>query len=353
MVRARTLVVVNYHSADMACRAIETARAASSVPLQAVIVDNSGDPAERDRVAAAGADVVIDAPDNPGYGEGANRGRAAANGEILIVANPDVVFAPGSIDRLAAALEADRVVMSGPRFLWDAAGSWLLPPPELPTRRRELDRLLAGRSAAWRRSWWRRRREARVRFWRSRETAEVEALSGAVVCVRMDAFDRCGGFDPAFRLYFEEIDLMARLRAAGGRLVHVPEARCRHLYNQSAGRTSTAAARYVESELRFLSKWYGERFARWTLERRAPMPPPARFEDLSAGSPLPLPRGSWLIEASPSASFGTAAGTFSNGGEVHLPPEVLETLRGEELFVMATDLDRGRPGPAVRVAKTE
>ncbi|HEY0789328.1 MAG TPA: glycosyltransferase, partial [Thermoanaerobaculia bacterium] len=137
MVRARTLVVVNYHSADMACRAIETARAASSVPLQAVIVDNSGDPAERDRVAAAGADVVIDAPDNPGYGEGANRGRAAANGEILIVANPDVVFAPGSIDRLAAALEADRAVMSGPRFLWDAAGSWLLPPPELPTRRRE------------------------------------------------------------------------------------------------------------------------------------------------------------------------------------------------------------------------
>ncbi len=353
MTRARTLVVVNYHAAEMARRAIETARAASSTPLQTIVVDNSGDPAERERVAQAGADLVIEAADNPGYGEGANRGRAAAEGEVLIVANPDVVFAPGSIDRLAAAIGREDVVMSGPRFVWDAAGAWLLPPPELPTRMREVGRVLAGRSDAWRRAWWRRRRASRARFWRSEMPTRVEALSGAVLCIRTDAFDRAGGFDPRFRLYFEEIDLMARLRAAGGSLLHVPEATCRHLYNQSAGRTRGAASLYVESEFRFLAKWYGERFARWALSRREPLPSPVRFASAPAGSPISLPAGDWLVEASPAADFSTSAGTFSAGGPLRIPPEVLESLHGGPLFVIATDLDSGRPGPALRVGKTE
>ncbi len=352
MSQGRTLVVVNYHSASLARRAIETARAASAAPLQVIVVDNSGDAAERERVATLGADVVIDAPDNPGYGEGANRGAAVSEGEVLIIANPDVAFAPRSIDLLAEGLNGDRVAMTGPRFFWDAGERWFLPPADFPTRLRELDRLLAGRFTGWRRGWWRRGREARVRFWRSGAPADVEALSGAVLCARKRTLAEAGGFDRGFRLYFEEIDLMARLRAGGGTLLHVPAARCHHVYNQSAGRTSTAATRYVESELRFLSKWYGERFARWAISRRAPLPSAARFEEAAGSEPLSLPAGEWLVEASPLEDFSTAAGAFSAGGEVRLPPDVLESLQGDELFVLATDLATERAGLAVRVRKT-
>lgn len=353
MTRRRTLIVVNYHSAEMARRAIATARASSALPLHVVLVDNSGDPAERERMSALDVDLVIDAPDNPGYGEGANRGAAAAEGEVLIVSNPDVEFAPHSIDLLAGALEQDRVAMTGPRFSWDAGGRWLLPPPDVPTRAREIDRLLAGSWPAWG-AWWRsRRRGARVRFWRSEDPTEVEALSGAVLCMRKEAFDSAGGFDPAFRLYFEEIDLMARLRARGWKLLHLPGARCHHLYNQSAGRTTTAASRYVESELRFLSKWYGARFARWAISRRGALPRPADFRAVSSGTSLHLPGGSWLVEASPLEDLSTAAGSFAGGGELRIPAEILRDFRGESIFVVATDLSTGRTGLAVRVDKSE
>lgn len=352
MTRDRTLIIVDYHSAALTRRAIESARAASALPLQVVVVDNSGDPAESEALETSGADLVVDAPDNPGYGEGANRGAAAADGDVLIVANPDVVFAPGSIDLLAGHLADARVAMSGPRFVWDEGGAWLLPPPDFPTRGSEIGRMLAGRAASWRARWLRRRREERVRFWRLESPARVDALSGAVLCVRRAAFDAVGGFDRGFRLYFEEIDLMARLRARGDALLHVPAARCQHLYNQSAGRTTTAARRYVESELRFLSKTYGERFARWALSRRFPLGAAARFEDRSAARLLSLPPGAWLVEASPAEEFATAAGTFVTGGEVRVPDDVLRSLQGDELFLMATDLATGRAGPAVRVGKS-
>ena len=347
----RTLVVVNYHSAEMAQRAIETARAASALPLQAIVVDNSGDAAERARVERIGADLVIDAPDNPGYGEGANRGAAAADGDVLIVANPDVTFGPGSIDRLADALGNERVAMTGPRFSWDAGGRWLLPPPEFPTRAREIDRVLAGRSAAWRRWWRKRRREGRLEFWRLEGPAEVEALSGAVLCVRKEAFDRAAGFDPGFRLYFEEIDLMARLRDQGGKLLYLPAARCHHLFNQSAGRTASAPATYAESEIRFLSKRYGRRFARWAISNRRPLGSPGVFSTIAADRAIELPDGRWLAEASPLEEFTTAAGSFVDGPQLRFPPEILRDFRGRELFLLATELSTGRTGPAVRVEK--
>ncbi|HSN68806.1 MAG TPA: glycosyltransferase family 2 protein [Thermoanaerobaculia bacterium] len=349
MTRERTLVVVNYHSAELTRRAIESARAASSVPLLAVVVDNSDDPAERARLDGAGADIVIDAPDNPGYGEGANRGAAVAEGPILIVSNPDVVFGSGSIDLLAQGLSDDRVAMTGPRFSWDAEGRWLLPPPDFPTRAREIDRVLAGRSALWSR-WWRRRRQGqRIRFWRTEEASSVEALSGAVLCIRRKAFDEAGGFDAGFRLYFEEIDLMARLRDARWGLLHLPGARCHHLYNQSAGRTATAAERYAESEIRFLTKRYGSRFARWAVSRRGALEAPIRFRAVERGTTLMLPRGEWLIEASPLRDFATTAGSFTEGGAIEIPSGILSGFHGTSLFVMATDLTTGEASEAVEI----
>ena len=41
---------------------------------------------------------------------------------------------------------------------------------------------------------------------------------GAFFAIRTETFVRLGGFDPAYWMYYEETDLFARLRAAGGRI---------------------------------------------------------------------------------------------------------------------------------------
>jgi GT2 family glycosyltransferase len=60
-------------------------------------------------------------------------------------------------------------------------------------------------------------------------------VSGAAVLFRLDALARIGFFDPAFFLYYEEVDLMRRLTAAGGVIWHRPQARVIHVEGAATG----------------------------------------------------------------------------------------------------------------------
>ena len=215
-----SLLVINYRSASLAADAIRTARAASSQPLQVVIVDNSVDPAEAEALRDI-SDVLVVAPRNLGYAGGINAGRRAADGDVLVVSNPDVRFGDGAIDRL---IEVDAAV-AGPALFWDDAHEWMLPPAELHTRSEVIDRVVASWSNTWSRQRDQRRFLARVAFWSLDRATRVDALSGAVLAIRAKAFDEAGGFDERFTLYFEENDFLRRVR---GDVVYVPAARCRH-----------------------------------------------------------------------------------------------------------------------------
>lgn len=318
-----SLLVINYRSAHLAAGAIRTARASSSRPLQAVVIDNSGEPAEVEALRGI-ADVVIAAPRNLGYAGGINAGRRHCDGEVIVVSNPDICFGAGAIDQL---VETNAAV-AGPALFWDNAHQWMLPPAELQTRSEVFDRVVASRWRALGRRRDQRRFFARVAFWSLARPSLVRALSGAVMAIRASAFDAAGGFDERFALYFEENDFLRRVR---GDVVYVPAARCRHLYNQSAGGSAEAAAMYVRSELLYLRKWGGAFVKRF---ERTP-DSPARSDEREPA------REDVVIEASPLANFETAAGHFGNG-IVDVPDEIWSTYRGDVLHLRAIGRHSGR-----------
>jgi GT2 family glycosyltransferase len=318
-----SLLVINYRSAALAAAAIRTARLASSLPLQAVVVDNSVDSAEAESLRAV-ADVLIAAPRNRGYAGGINAGRAACDGDVIVVSNPDVRFGENAIDRL---IDADAAV-AGPALFWDDSYEWMLPPAELHTRGEVIDRVLASYSRIWARRRDRRRFRARVSFWSLRETTRVRALSGAVMAIRAKALDAAGGFDERFALYFEENDF---LRRVPGDVVYVPSSRCRHLYNQSAGASQEAASLYAASETTYLRKWGGAWAKRF---ERTSSPLLGSYSAEGSGADV-------VIEASPLADFETAAGHFGNDAE-DIPEEIWNAYRGETLFMRAVDRATGR-----------
>lgn len=326
-----SLLLVNYRTAALAIEAIRTARAATAESLQVVVVDNSCDAAEAEALRPH-ADVLIVSATNRGYAGAINDGRPACRGDVLIVCNPDVTFAPGSIDALVGAIGGD-VAVAGPALFWDSAMRWLLPPAERMTGMEKLDEVLASRSSAWFRARDRRRIRRRAEFWRLEEPARVESISGAVMAIRAADFD---GFDERFKLYFEETDFLRRLAERGRAIVYVPSARCRHLYNQSAGQVSSeAAARYLDSEVKYLAKWNGPFVARLlkSLER------PVGWPEASTAPAIDLPRDGLIVEASPMASFATAAGYIPLPGErrVEVPEEVRSSFRGSALYLRAVD----------------
>jgi GT2 family glycosyltransferase len=315
-----SLLVINYRSSALAADAIATARAATSQPLQVIVVDNSVDPAEADALRGM-ADTVVVSPRNVGYASAINAGRSCCDGDVIVVSNPDVRFGERSIDRLVDANAA----VAGPALFWDDAHRWMLPPAELHTRREVIDRVLASHSRAWARGRERRRFRQRIAFWSLDQTTRVRALSGAVMAIRARAFDAAGGFDERFALYFEENDFLRRVK---GDVVYVPSAQCRHLYNQSAAGSAEAASLYARSELLYLRKWGGA-FAK-------------AFEGtLQVAAPEGRDSDDIVIEASPLPSFETAAGHF--GIDVtDISGDIWDTYRGDVLYLRTVDRRTGR-----------
>ncbi|HSP14462.1 MAG TPA: glycosyltransferase family 2 protein [Thermoanaerobaculia bacterium] len=329
-----SLLVVNYRSSALAEEAIRSARAAARTPLQVVVVDNSCDVAEADALRPH-ADVVVAPSRNLGYAVAINAGRVHCKGDVIIVSNPDVVFGERAIEKLVSAIDMQRAAVAGPALFWDDAHAWMLPPSELHTASEKLGEALASRSRSFARFRDRRRIAARLQFWSLAQTTETTAISGAVMAIRAADFDSIGGFDERFPLYFEENDFLRRIHARGKRIVYVPSAKCRHLYNQSAGAdVAHATTAYAESEMRYLAKWHGGTMARLlkTMERPRMVTLPARLD-----SAIALPARDVVVEASPLASFETAAGHFPAGSSADVPAEVWDSYRSEALFLRVVD----------------
>lgn len=63
----------------------------------------------------------------------------------------------------------------------------------------------------------------------------VDWVAGAAVMFRYEALAAEGGFDPAFFLYYEEVELMYRLRRGGWQIWYQPIARVEHVEGAATG----------------------------------------------------------------------------------------------------------------------
>jgi N-acetylglucosaminyl-diphospho-decaprenol L-rhamnosyltransferase len=328
-----SLLIVNFRSATLAANAVRSARATTTAPLQVVIVDNTCDPAEAEALRGLGDELIVSST-NRGYAGGINAGRPACAGDTIVIGNPDVTFGPGALDELHAAL-AEGHAAAGPALFWDDAHTWILPPGDRATTAEKVDEVIASRSPAWLAGRDRRRFRARLDFWSLHRTTPVKMLSGAIMAIRSRDFDAVGGFDERFRLYFEETDFLRRIAERRKSIVYVPAARCRHMYNQSAGQAAEqSAAAYAESELRYLEKWTGPLVAR--VLKRLERPAPFREGDAIRG-PIAIDRDDVIVEASPLPTFATAAGHLPRAKIVDIPDEVWASIPCGVLYLRTVD----------------
>jgi N-acetylglucosaminyl-diphospho-decaprenol L-rhamnosyltransferase len=228
------VVVVTYRSGEVIGAFLDSVAKATSRHYEVVVVDNSATLDPGTSAAGRRGEVTLLRPGrNLGYGAGANRGAHGASARWLLIANPDVSFAPGSLDELLDAVDRwPRAGALGPAIV--NPGGVLYPSArELPSLGRGIGHALLGwcwPTNPWTASY--RREKA--------DPAEGEAgwLSGACQMVRREAFEQVGGFDEAYFMFMEDVDLDRRLGLAGWRMVYVPAAVVEHLGGHSTRRRS-------------------------------------------------------------------------------------------------------------------
>jgi len=161
---------------------------------------------------------------NLGYGGAVNRGVAVVSEPYLLVMNPDVVMEPGTVKALVAALEHDPgLAMVGPRVecpdgtLYPSARSF---PDLVDAAGHAFFGFLAPGN--------RFSRSYKMLDWDHSTTRDVDWVSGSCVLARRTAYDQVGGFDTAYFMYVEDVDLCWRLARAGWRIGYEPAGRVVH-----------------------------------------------------------------------------------------------------------------------------
>ncbi|RIK43707.1 MAG: hypothetical protein DCC58_09210, partial [Chloroflexi bacterium] len=254
-------VIVNHNVRDLVLGCLTSlgpARAAGDITSVVVVDSGSSD----DSVAAIQAqfpEVTVVATANLGYGAAVNLGIAATVEPLVLALNPDTELHPDAVVRLRTAMcQHPYAGIAGPRLLYPDGA-------EQPSRRRFPTRLTPlfesttlGR--AWPDNPWARR--FYLHDVEAHGVQYVDWVVGACLLLRRSAVDQCGGFDPEFFLYSEEVELSYRFRKHGWRTLWVPDALVVHHEGaSSSGDSLKRQRRFDYGRVLLAERMYGKRTA--------------------------------------------------------------------------------------------
>lgn len=214
-------VVVN-HNGGVGLRRCLESLGPPRAGLEVLLVDNASSDGSPALVREAFPWVrVLAQAANLGFGAANNLASSSAAGESLLLLNADAWLEPGALGRLADRLESDdRLALVAPRLLYPDGRRQFSWSPERGVLGEALQQL---------------RNPHEARAWVHGPAARLASriagppwYTAACVLLRATAFREVGGFDERFFMYFEDVDLCLRLRAAGWRLADEPAAVARH-----------------------------------------------------------------------------------------------------------------------------
>ena len=239
-----SVLIVNYNVKAFLDQCLRSVRAASrNLDVEVIVVDNASTDQSGEWITAQFPEVRwIASPTNLGFGRANNLALREATGDVVLYLNPDTVVPEDNFaTALAYLADHPEVGSLGCRMI-DGTGEFL---PEskraLPTPSVALYRLL-GLSSLFPRS----PRFARYYLGHLPEdqNAEVDVHCGAWMMVRKPILDQLGGFDEAYFMYGEDIDLSYRIQKAGWQNHYLATSPIIHYKGES---TKHATWKYVKT----------------------------------------------------------------------------------------------------------
>jgi len=263
------VVSVSYNSGRHLQKFLTSIRSSEPQGVTIVVADNgSSDIVSTREVCAEHSATLLELGENLGYGGAINRAIATLPATVttVLISNPDVIFTPGSITALADAMhELPAAGAVGPRVL-NSDGTVYPSARQLPSLRTGTGHALFSR--VWRDNPWTARYLSDLS--ESSVTREAGWLSGSCLLVRRTAYDAIDGFDDAFFMYFEDVDLGYRLGKAGWKSYYIPHAVVTHAGAHSTGSESSRMLQaHHKSAYLYLSRKYSAWYLaplRWSLK---------------------------------------------------------------------------------------
>jgi len=246
-----SIIIVNWNAKEYLLGCVESICGTGAKGWEIIVADNGSiDGSGREAKETFPFIQVIQNRENLGFAKGVNQGLQKASGRYVLLLNPDTRVKNGAIQQLLSFM--DRCSDAG------IAGAQLLNPdgskqnsiarfPSLATEllnksllRRLFPKTFPGKERNY------------------SEPIEVDSVIGACMMVRRRALDQVGILDEDYFLFLEETDLCYRMKRAGWKIYHVPQAQVDHFQGKSAEEVKKKArVEFYRSRYHFFKKTRG------------------------------------------------------------------------------------------------
>ncbi|HXF38099.1 MAG TPA: glycosyltransferase family 2 protein [Blastocatellia bacterium] len=228
-----SIVVVSFNTRDCLRECLNTLAAqAGGVSYETIVVDNASKDGSAEMIEKEFPEAKLIRSDvNLGFAAANNRGFEFARGRYIVLLNSDAFLKPGALPLSVEKMDANPGVgLAGARLI-GRDGEWQPSARMFPSFTNDF-LLMSGLSTKYSKS----KLFGRVdRTWADpNAAAEVDWVPGAYSIIRREALQKAGCFDERFFLYFEEVDLCRRIKAAGYSLWYWPDIVVVHIGGESS-----------------------------------------------------------------------------------------------------------------------
>ena len=178
-----------------------------------------------------------------GFGANHNAAFRVSAGRYFCVLNPDIRFKNDPFPALVECLADPRAGVAAP-LIRHPAGSIEDSARRFPTPWTILRKALRGGG---------------LDYTLGNEVIHPDWIAGMFMLFKHDVFEKIGGFDERYFLYYEDVDLCARLASAGLRVVVCPGASAVHAARRESRRNLRYLRWHLSSMLRFFFRHLASR----------------------------------------------------------------------------------------------
>jgi len=207
-----SIIIVTFNSAEYIKDCLNSVFKTDYPNFEVIVVDN-GSIDETFKIVKEFPSVrLITSRKNLGYAGGNNLGAKKAKGEYLAILNPDTQVSSGWLQPLIRAINKPMIGVCQPKIMLDQKKKLLN---------------LTGKTVHYLGFDWLtdfRKEDYQI------PKKELVSFSGSAFLILKEVFQKIGGFDQDYFMYFEDGDLSWRLRLAGYKLLFIPESVVYHEY---------------------------------------------------------------------------------------------------------------------------
>ncbi len=229
-----SIIIVTYNNEQYILKLIDSIKKYIRQPFEIIVVDNDSQDNTVSTLEKISNIKLLPQSENLGFSKGNNVGVKNSNGDILFFLNPDCMLLT-PIDHLVDDLKSDNVGIAAPKLMYGN--------DEVQPSIRKFPTLFG----AFKEYFLNIKQSYEPYFIKGDNPLEVETVVGGAMLIKKSDFNRIGGFDERYFLYFEDLELCRQIKKIGLKIIYDPKVIVRHQHGQSAKTNPKSGQLLIES----------------------------------------------------------------------------------------------------------